>query len=296
MHGQWSHPVVRGRPGAAGDLHGQGDGWLRGFDPATGKLLWKFDGNPKDAMYELGGTGTKSDFIGDAGGPRRPRLHRHRPGPRAQHRHRATSGASTSRRPSNAARRHRPRRLAGTGRAGREAGDGDGEGRSRSRTRRRRWCGCTAARRRGSGLRATSSSAARCAPSRVVDDVVYVAELHGYLHCLNAKTGRALLAVRHEGVDLGFAVLRGREGAARHRQRRPVRLQAREEAEEVRRRGGREGRPGPEGRPADPRRPSRPRWRRSTCSRSSSSRADPQPRRPSPTACCTSRPRTRSTR
>ena len=40
-----------------------GDGWLYGFDPDTGKLLWKFDCNPKDSMYELGGTGTRNDFI-----------------------------------------------------------------------------------------------------------------------------------------------------------------------------------------------------------------------------------------
>ena len=37
---------------------------------------------------------------------------------------------------------------------------------------------------------ATSSSAARCRPPCVVDDVVYISELHGYLHCLDAKTGQ----------------------------------------------------------------------------------------------------------
>jgi outer membrane protein assembly factor BamB len=40
-----------------------GDGWLRAFDPATGRLLWKFDGNPKGAKYELGGRGDRGDFI-----------------------------------------------------------------------------------------------------------------------------------------------------------------------------------------------------------------------------------------
>ena len=39
-----------------------GDGWIYSFDP-DGKLLWKFDCNPKDAEYELGGKGTRSDFI-----------------------------------------------------------------------------------------------------------------------------------------------------------------------------------------------------------------------------------------
>jgi outer membrane protein assembly factor BamB len=63
MHGQWSSPAyaeVNGRPQA---LFPGGDGWLYSFDPKSGKLLWKFDANPKDAKYELGGRGTRSDFI-----------------------------------------------------------------------------------------------------------------------------------------------------------------------------------------------------------------------------------------
>jgi outer membrane protein assembly factor BamB len=63
MHGQWSSPSYALEP-VPQVLHGQGDGWLRAFDPATGKLLWKFDCNRKGAQYELGGTGDKSDFIG----------------------------------------------------------------------------------------------------------------------------------------------------------------------------------------------------------------------------------------
>jgi outer membrane protein assembly factor BamB len=64
MHGQWSNPtyaVVKGRPQV---IFPGGDGWLYGFDPQTGKLLWKFDCNPKNSKYELGGRGTRSDFIG----------------------------------------------------------------------------------------------------------------------------------------------------------------------------------------------------------------------------------------
>jgi outer membrane protein assembly factor BamB len=40
-----------------------GDGWIYSFEPATGKLVWKFDCNPKDSTYELGGKGTRNDFI-----------------------------------------------------------------------------------------------------------------------------------------------------------------------------------------------------------------------------------------
>ncbi len=64
MHGQWSSPaygVINKRPQV---IFPGGDGWLYSFDPPTGKLLWKFDVNPKDSVYELGGKGTRNDFIG----------------------------------------------------------------------------------------------------------------------------------------------------------------------------------------------------------------------------------------
>jgi outer membrane protein assembly factor BamB len=32
---------------------GQGDGWLRSFEAQSGKLIWKCDLNPKDAVYRL---------------------------------------------------------------------------------------------------------------------------------------------------------------------------------------------------------------------------------------------------
>jgi outer membrane protein assembly factor BamB len=62
LHGQWSNPTYAEYP-VPQVIHGQGDGWLRAFDPATGKLLWKLDGNRKGAKYELGGTGEKNPFV-----------------------------------------------------------------------------------------------------------------------------------------------------------------------------------------------------------------------------------------
>src|SRR5262245_34312860 len=62
LHGQWSSPAYAEVP-VPQVIFASGDGWLRGFDPATGKVLWKFDCNQKDAKYKLGGTGDKSDFI-----------------------------------------------------------------------------------------------------------------------------------------------------------------------------------------------------------------------------------------
>ncbi|HKP73274.1 MAG TPA: PQQ-binding-like beta-propeller repeat protein [Pyrinomonadaceae bacterium] len=51
LHGQWSSPTV----GKIGDtvqvVHGQGDGWIRGYDALTGKKLWEFDTNPKESVW-----------------------------------------------------------------------------------------------------------------------------------------------------------------------------------------------------------------------------------------------------
>ena len=63
MHGQWSNPAYAEINGVRQVIFPGGDGWLYGLAPETGELIWKFDCNPKNAVYELGGSGTKSDFI-----------------------------------------------------------------------------------------------------------------------------------------------------------------------------------------------------------------------------------------
>lgn len=63
IHGSWSNPaygVIKGRPQV---IIPGGDGWVYSFVPETGKLLWKFDANPKDAVYVLGGSGTRNEII-----------------------------------------------------------------------------------------------------------------------------------------------------------------------------------------------------------------------------------------
>jgi outer membrane protein assembly factor BamB len=64
MHGQWSNPTYAVVKGKGQVIFPGGDGWLHGLEPETGKQIWKFDANPKDSKYELGGKGTRSDFIG----------------------------------------------------------------------------------------------------------------------------------------------------------------------------------------------------------------------------------------
>ena len=67
LHGQWSSPGF----GVLGDqeqvLFAGGDGWLYSFDPkgenGKSKLFWKFDCNPKDSNYQLGGRATRNHLI-----------------------------------------------------------------------------------------------------------------------------------------------------------------------------------------------------------------------------------------
>jgi outer membrane protein assembly factor BamB len=51
LHGQWSTPAVGNIGGVQQVVHAQGDGWVRGYEAATGKKLWEFDTNPKDSLW-----------------------------------------------------------------------------------------------------------------------------------------------------------------------------------------------------------------------------------------------------
>ena len=63
LHGSWSNPsyaVIGGTPQV---MYPGGNGWLYSLAPKTGKLLWKFDLNPKDSRWVLGGRGTRNNVI-----------------------------------------------------------------------------------------------------------------------------------------------------------------------------------------------------------------------------------------
>jgi outer membrane protein assembly factor BamB len=51
LHGQWSTPTVGKIAGVDMVVMGQGDGWVRGYEAATGKKLWEFDTNPTDSVW-----------------------------------------------------------------------------------------------------------------------------------------------------------------------------------------------------------------------------------------------------
>ncbi|MEM7231846.1 MAG: PQQ-binding-like beta-propeller repeat protein [Planctomycetota bacterium] len=66
LHGQWSCPTWIRAAGKEQILFPGGDGWLYSFEPKKGELLWKFDLNPKDAKWELGGLGTRNNILSTA--------------------------------------------------------------------------------------------------------------------------------------------------------------------------------------------------------------------------------------
>jgi outer membrane protein assembly factor BamB len=63
LHGTWSNAAYGVVKGRAQVIFPGGDGWLYSFEPKTGRLLWKFDANPKDSEWVLGGRGTRNNII-----------------------------------------------------------------------------------------------------------------------------------------------------------------------------------------------------------------------------------------
>ncbi len=63
LHGQWSSPAIGIVDGKAQVYMPGGDGWLYAFDADKGEIIWKFDLNPKDSKWELGGRGTRNSII-----------------------------------------------------------------------------------------------------------------------------------------------------------------------------------------------------------------------------------------
>src|SRR6187401_2652344 len=51
LHGQWSTPAVGTIGGVLQVVSAQGDGWVRGYEAESGKKLWEFDTNPKEAVW-----------------------------------------------------------------------------------------------------------------------------------------------------------------------------------------------------------------------------------------------------
>ncbi len=63
LHGQWSNPAYGEAGGREQVVFPGGDGWLYALDPKTGEEIWKFDCNPQDSVWELGGAGTRNNLV-----------------------------------------------------------------------------------------------------------------------------------------------------------------------------------------------------------------------------------------
>ena len=188
MHGQWASPCYAAEP-VPQVVFPSGDGWLRAFDPATGTLLWKFDCNPKDAIYELGGTGTRSDFIAA------PVVHDGRlfigTGQDPEH----TTGIAylwsidlkkaAERGPVSNDRDVSPELIDNVQKQPNGARNVITKPNPASALA---WCYGGEEKRRWAQRDFTFGRT--LSTVCVVDDLVYAAELHGCLHCLSAKTGK----------------------------------------------------------------------------------------------------------
>lgn len=181
MHGQWSNPVYANIEGTRQVIFPGGDGWLYSFVPETGELLWKFDCNPKDAVYELGGTGTRNDFIGT------PVVYKNRiyigVGQDPEH----TTGIANffciaprkdSRGDISKFLEVRTKDADGKEKIGEKPNPNSHELWRFGGTDDRKWAP------RDFRFGRTMSTAC------VVDDIVYISELAGFLHCLDANTGK----------------------------------------------------------------------------------------------------------
>ncbi len=63
MEGQWSNPAAAEVNGVTQVVFPGGDGWLYSFEAKTGELLWKFDCNPKAAKpFVVAGRGDRNHF------------------------------------------------------------------------------------------------------------------------------------------------------------------------------------------------------------------------------------------
>ena len=155
-----------------------GDGWMYRFVPETGELLWKFDCNPKDTVYELGGTGNRNDFIAT------PVIYDGRVyigvGQDPEH----TTGIAnffcfspTKKGDISKFLETREKDKDGKEKIGEKPNPNSCEVWRYGWDEKRKFAP------RDFKFGRTMSTAC------IVDDIVYISELHGYIHCLDAKTG-----------------------------------------------------------------------------------------------------------
>jgi outer membrane protein assembly factor BamB len=63
MDGQWTNAAYAEVGGKGQVIFPGGDGWLYSFESKTGELLWKFNCNPSTATFKVGGDSDKNYFL-----------------------------------------------------------------------------------------------------------------------------------------------------------------------------------------------------------------------------------------
>jgi outer membrane protein assembly factor BamB len=179
MHGQWSNPVYAEIEGVRQVIFPGGDGWLYSFGPEKGELIWKFDCNPKDAVYELGGTGTRNDFIGT------PVVYNNRVfvgvGQDPEH----TTGIANFF--CVAPKKDSKGDVSKTTIEGRDKdGKPINEKPNPNSAEVWRYGGVEERKWAIRDFKFGRTMSTAC----IADDVIYISELHGFLHCIDAKTGK----------------------------------------------------------------------------------------------------------
>ena len=179
LHGQWSSPALGEVNGVMQVFFPGGDGWLYGFNARTGEKLWKFDLNPKDAVWPK----TRNDGIATPVFHGGQVYHGHRPGSRERRGRRSHVRIDPAKRGD----------ITETGRV---------------------W--------HYDKIRRSISTAA------VADGLVYIADFSGFLHCLDAATGKPYWTYDMLAAVWGSAAGGRRQGLPRRRGRRRRRAAGRQ--------------------------------------------------------------------
>jgi outer membrane protein assembly factor BamB len=176
MHGQWSNPVYGEVKGVRQVIFPGGDGWLYSFVPETGELIWKFDCNPKDAVYELGGTGTRSDFVGT------PVVYDNKvyigSGQDPEHATGAANFYGTA-----------PTKKGDISRTIISGRDKDGKPLNEKPNPNSCEYWCYGGPEKGKWAQQDFKFGRTMSTACIVDDIVYISELAGFLHCLDVRSG-----------------------------------------------------------------------------------------------------------
>jgi len=184
MHSQRSSPLVVDIQGRTQVIIGQGDGWLRAFDATTGGMIWKCDLNPKGVKYELHGRSRKNYVMAA------PVFYDGRVyiAPGQSPNHYAGENELFCIDPT------------GTGDVSAELDDGKGKGKPNPNSRVVWRFGGRENDPKAQRDFLFSRTLANCT---VADGLVYICDIDGYVHCLDARAGK--LQWKHDTKSMCWA-------------------------------------------------------------------------------------------